>query len=448
MIPETRYAHSGEASMAYQVFGHGEIDLLLLSGWLSHIEQLWEAAPQRRFLEALAEFSRVILYDPRGTGLSDEPSDAYPLEQEAADALAVLDAVGSTRAALYTKWTGGPVGLRLAVDHPERIDSLVMFSSMARTSWAPDYDWAMTIEQRQEFAQETIAHWGETDSREIERWAPSMAHDPALGAWLARLVRSIASPGQARIRWREMGDLDVRDLLPRVTVPALIMHRRDQLVWDVRHSRYLAEHIPGARYVELEGADTLDFTGDSDTIIEEIEEFLTGRRGRGENARMLLTVMFTDISDSTDRAAQLGDGAWRDLLAEHDKAVRKELALFGGREVKTTGDGFLATFAGTPSSALRCASSIVEATADLGVGVRIGMHTGECEVIGEDVGGMAVHIASRVGSVAEPGEVLVSSAVSGAVAGGHFDFDDRGTRELKGVPGQWHTFALAGPPPG
>jgi class 3 adenylate cyclase len=225
------------------------------------------------------------------------------------------------------------------------------------------------------------------------------------------------------------------------------MHRRDQLVWDIRHSRYLAEHIPGARYLELEGADTLDFTGDSDTIIEEIEEFLTGERGRGERARTLLTVMFTDIAHSTVRAAQLGDGAWRDLLAEHDKAVRKELARFGGHEVKTTGDGFLITFGGTPSSALRCASSIVAATADLGVAVRIGMHTGECELIGEDVGGMAVHIASRIGGVAEPGEVLVSSAVSGAVAGGHFDFDDRGARELKGVPGLWQTFALARHPP-
>jgi class 3 adenylate cyclase len=448
MTPETRYAHSGKASIAYQVFGQGEVDLLFMSGWLSHIEQLWEQPHQRRFLEALGAFTRVIRYDPRGTGLSDEPSDAYPLEQEVDDALTVLDAVGSRQAALYTKWTGGPVGVRLAVDHPERVGALIMFSSMARTSWAPDYDWAMTAEQRERFIDESIAHWGETDSREIERWAPSMVDDSALTMWLARLVRSIASPGQARIRWREVGELDVRELLPRVTQPALIMHRKDQLVWDIRHSRYLAEHIPGARYVELEGADTLDFTGDSDIIIEEIEEFLTGGRGRAESARRLLTVMFTDIADSTVRAAQLGDGAWRDLLADHDKAVRRELALFGGDEVKTTGDGFLVTFAGTPSSALRCAGSIVAATADIGVRVRIGMHTGECELIGDDVGGLAVHIASRIGSAAEPGEILVSSAVSGAVAGGHFDFDDRGARELKGVPGRWQTFALADHPAG
>ena len=237
-------------------------------------------------------------------------------------------------------------------------------------------------------------------------------------------------------------DLDVRQHLPRISVPTLIMHRRGELVWDLRHSRYLAAHIPGARYVELEGEDSFPFVGDSEAIIEEIEEFLTGGRRGGELARALLTVMFTDIVDATARAAALGDGRWRDLLARHDEVVRKELARFGGREVKTVGDGFLATFDGPPTRALRCALAITAATRELGVEVRVGMHTGECELIGEDVGGMAVHIASRVGALAAAGEVLVSGTVFGTVVGGPFTFDDRGFHELKGVPGRWPLFLL------
>ena len=248
-----------------------------------------------------------------------------------------------------------------------------------------------------------------------------MADDPALVAWFARLQRLAASPGEARIISRAMVDLDVREALPRIRVPTLVMHRPKELVWDVRHSLYLAEHIPGARYVELEGIDSFPFVGDSDAIVEEIEEFLTGGRGGGELARALLTVMFTDIVDATARAAELGDGRWRDLLARHDEEVRKDLARFDGHEVKTVGDGFLATFAGPPSRALRCALAITGAARELGIEVRIGMHTGECELIGEDVGGMAVHIASRVNGLAGPGEVLVSGTVFGTVVGGPFD---------------------------
>jgi class 3 adenylate cyclase/pimeloyl-ACP methyl ester carboxylesterase len=442
MSPVTRYASNGEASIAYQVVGEGGLDLLFLTGWITQIEQLWEAPANRRFLERLAAFGRLILFDSRGTGLSDRVLVEYSVEQEAQDAIAVLDAAGSERAAVLTYAVGGLVGAQLAADRPDRIGALVMYASLARTSWAPDYDWAMTSEEREELSELNFATWGEANSIAMSAWAPSMAEDPALVAWFARMQRLAASPGEARIISRAMVDLDVRDALPRIRVPTLIMHRPRELVWDVRHSRYLAEHIPDARYVELEGVDSFPFVGDSDAIIEEIQEFLTGVRSGGELIRALRTVMFTDIVDATARAADLGDRRWRDLLAQHDRDVRAELARFDGREVKTVGDGFLATFDGPPSNALRCARAITRAARDLGVHVRIGIHTGECELIGDDVGGMAVHIASRVSALAGAGEILVSGTVFGTVVGGPFSFEDRGFHELKGVPGRWPLFAL------
>jgi class 3 adenylate cyclase len=442
MVPVTRYAHSGDASIAYQVIGDGPLDVLFLTGWLTQLEQLWEAPANRRFLERLTTFGRLILYDSRGTGLSERMLDAYTVEQEAQDALAVLDAARSERAALFTYAQGGLVGALLAAERPERIGALIMYASIARTSWAPDYDWAMTREEREALSERNIASWGEADSEAMSAWAPSMAEDPALVAWFARMQRLAASPNEARIIANAMIDLDVREVLPRIRVPTLVMHRPKERVWDVRHSHYLAEHIPGARYVELEGEDSFPFVGDSDAIVEEIEEFLTGVRSGGELARALLTVLFTDIVDATARAAKLGDGRWRDLLAHHDERVRAELARFGGREVKTVGDGFLATFDGPPSRALRCALAITRSARELGVEVRVGMHTGECELIGDDVGGMAVHIAARVSALATAGEVLVSGTVYGTVVGGPFTFADRGLHELKGVPGRWPLFAL------
>jgi len=442
MAPVTRYARSGEASIAYQVVGEGGLDLLFLTGWITQIEQLWEAPANRRFLERLAEFGRLILFDSRGTGLSDRVLQAYSVEQEAQDAIAVLDAANSERAALFTYAQGGLVGAFLAAERPERIGALVMYASVARTAWAHDYSWAMTSEQREQLSQRAIATWGEANSDAMSAWAPSMADDPALVAWFARMQRLAASPNEARVIFDAMVDLDVREVLPRIRVPTLVMHRPKELMWDVRHSRYLAEHIAGSRYVELTGSDSFPFVGDSDALIEEVEEFLTGVRGGGELARALLTVMFTDIVEATARAAGLGDRRWRDLLARHDEDVREELARFGGREVKTVGDGFVATFDGPPSQALRCALAITEAARALGIEVRVGMHTGECELIGDDVGGMAVHIASRVCGLADGGEVLVSGTVFGTVVGGPFSFEDRGFHELKGVPGRWPLFAL------
>jgi class 3 adenylate cyclase/alpha-beta hydrolase superfamily lysophospholipase len=442
MAPITRYARSGDANVAYQVIGEGPLDLLFLPGWISQVEQLWEAPAVRRFLERLAVFTRLILFDRRGSGLSDGILATQTLEQDAEDALAVLDAAGSERAALFTYSMGGLLGALLAAEHPERIGALIMYASIARTTWAPDYDWAMTREEREMLTESNVAGWGETSSARLALLAPTVAEDPAMAGWFSRMQRLAASPGEARTIFNSAVDLDVRETLPRIRVPTLVMHRPDELAWDVRHSRYLAEHIPGARYVELDGTDSFPFVGDSDAIVEEVEEFLTGVRSGGELARALLTVMFTDIVDATARAAEVGDGRWRDLLARHDEQVREELSRFGGREVKTTGDGFLATFDGPPSRALRCALAINTATRELGVEVRVGVHTGECELIGEDVGGMAVHIASRVTGLAGPGEVLVSGTVFGTVVGGPFTFEDRGFRELKGVPGRWPLFAL------
>jgi class 3 adenylate cyclase len=444
MVPTTRYARSGDATIAYQVAGEGALDLLFLPGWISQVEQLWDASAMRRFLERLAVFNRLILFDRRGSGLSDSVGEPYTLAQEARDALAVLDAAGSERAALFTYGLGGPVGALLAADRPERVGALIMYASIARTSWAPDYDWAITREERAQWTEQTVAAWGETDGPALPVLAPSMADDPTLTVWFARLQRLAASPSAARVLLNAAADLDVRDTLPRIRVPTLVMHRSRDEAWDPRHSRYLAEHIPGARYIELEGVDSFPFVGDSDAIVGEIEEFLTGARSGREPARALRTVMFTDIVDATARAAKLGDGRWRDLLADHDALVREQLARFGGHEVKTVGDGFLATFEGPPSRALRCALAITAAARKLAIEVRVGVHTGECELIGEDVGGMAVHIASRVNALAGPSEVLVSGTVFGTVVGGPFAFEDRGLHALKGVPGRWPLFALQG----
>jgi class 3 adenylate cyclase/pimeloyl-ACP methyl ester carboxylesterase len=446
--PTTRYARSGETTIAYQVTGEGGLDLLFLTGWITQIEHLWEEPANRRFLERMSAFGRLILFDGRGTGLSERLLEEYTVEQEAKDALAVLDAAGSERAAVITYAQGGLVGAQLAADHPERIGALIMYASVAKTSWAPDYHWAMTLEERDALSERNIETWGEDKGEMMKLWAPTMADNPGLVAWFERMQRLAASPAEARVIARAMIDLDVREVLPRIRVPTLVMHRPKERVWDVRHSRYLAQNISGARYVELDGIDSFPFVGDSDAILEEIEEFLTGGRRGGEFARALLTVMFTDIVDATAHAAELGDGRWRDLLARHDEQVRRQLERFDGREVKTVGDGFLATFDGPPSRALRCALAITGAARELGIEVRIGIHTGECELIGDDVGGMAVHIASRVSGLAAAGEVLVSGTVFGTVVGGPFGFEDRGLHDLKGVPGRWPLFSLSAGGPG
>lgn len=443
MVPTTRYTRSGGASIAYQVAGEGPLDLLFLPGWISQIEHLWDYPANRRFLERLAVFNRLILFDRRGSGLSERLREPQTLEQEVEDALAVLDAAGSERAALFAYGVGGTVGSKLAADEPQRVGALILYASVARVSWAEDYDWALTHEQRLELIESNVRGWGEQENNGLALLAPSSAEDPALALWFSRMQRLAASPAEARLMFTAMAELDVRDSLPEVSVPTLVMHRRHDVAWDIRHSRYLAEHIPGARFVELDGIDSLPFVGDADAIIDEIEEFLTGGRAGGEPTRALLTVMFTDIVDGTSHAARIGDGRWRDLLAEHDARVRVELARYGGREVKTVGDGFLAAFDGPPTRGLRCALAIIREARELGVEVRIGMHTGECELIGDDVGGMAVNIAARVNGLAGAGQVLASGTVFGTVVGGPLKFEDLGFHELKGVPGRWPIFALS-----
>lgn len=442
MIPTTRYARSGEASIAYQVAGEGPLDVLFLPGWISQIEQLWESAALRRFLERLSMFGRLILFDRRGTGLSDRIVEGQSLDADVQDALAVLDAAGSERAALFAYGVGGTVAARLAAEHPQRVGALVMYAAITRGSWAPDYEWALRAEERVELIEQNLAGWGEEGHPSLMQLAPSMADDRALAQWFSRMQRLAASPAEARQMFATIPDLDARDSLPQVSVPTLVMHRSGDTAWDVRHSRYIAEHVPGARYVELDGIDSFPFVGDVEAILEEVEQFLTGGSGGVERVRALMTVMFTDIVDATARAANVGDGRWRDLLAQHDELVRLELARYAGREVKTVGDGFLAVFDGAPSRALRCALEITRLARDIGIEVRVGMHTGECELIGQDVGGMAVHIAARVADLAGPGQVYVSGTVFGTVVGGPFRFDDVGMHELKGVPGRWPVFAL------
>jgi len=436
--PETRYAKSGDIHIAYQVTGDGPIDLVYVPTWISHVEHLWEEPRVARFFERLASFARLILFDRRGSGLSD-PAPAPALEEQMDDVLAVLDAVGSERAALFAQLEGGGMATMFAATHPERTGALVLFAAWARIVYDEGYEWANAPEARAQLVEELTTGWG-TKER-LPGLAPSVAEEPRFQEWFAKLQRLGASPGVARRMFEVVGSYDVRPVLPTIRVPTLVMNRADDPQIDPRHSRYLAEHIPDARYLELEGRDSLAVFEDGDAVVDEIEEFLTGDRHRREPDRVLATVLFTDIVGSTKRAAELGDRRWRELLHEHDSLVRRELERFRGRFVKSTGDGVLATFDG-PARGIRCAGRVVECVRELGLELRAGLHTGESEVIGDDVGGLAVHIGARVSQAAGPGEVLVSSTVKDLVVGSGLEFDDRGTRELRGVPGEWRLFAV------
>ena len=438
MPPETRYAKSGDIHIAYQVTGDGPIDLVYVPTWISHVEHLWEEPRVARFFERLASFARLILFDRRGSGLSD-PAPAPALEEQMDDVLAVLDAVGSERAALFAQLEGGGMATMFAATHPERTGALVLFAAWARIVYDEGYEWANAPEARAQLVEELTTGWG-TKER-LPGLAPSVAEEPRFQEWFAKLQRLGASPGVARRMFEVVGSYDVRPVLPTIRVPTLVMNRADDPQIDPRHSRYLAEHIPDARYLELEGRDSLAVFEDGDAVVDEIEEFLTGDRHRREPDRVLATVLFTDIVGSTKRAAELGDRRWRELLHEHDSLVRRELERFRGRFVKSTGDGVLATFDG-PARGIRCAGRVVECVRELGLELRAGLHTGESEVIGDDVGGLAVHIGARVSQAAGPGEVLVSSTVKDLVVGSGLEFDDRGTRELRGVPGEWRLFAV------
>ena len=436
----TGYAKSGDLHIAYQVAGDGPIDLVYVPTWIGQIEVLTEEPTIAAFIDRLTRFARVISFDRRGSGLSDPWVGAPTLEDQIDDVLAVMDAVGSERAAMMGSLEGGPLAMTFAASHPDRTTALILYTTFARTRWAPDYDWPPSDSDRAKRNEWAIGQWGQGGV--TVGIAPSRAEDPAFRRWAGKMERYSASPGTIRTILEVVGQTDVRHVLPTIRVPTLVMHRCEDSFLDVRHSRYLAKHIPGARYVELEGADGLFSVGDSEAILGEIEEFLTGARQEREPDRVLATVLFTDIVGSTERAAEIGDSQWRSLLERHDRVVRQEIQRHRGRCVKSTGDGVLATFDG-PARAVRAAQAIAGAVRPLGLEVRAGLHVGEVEVIGDDVGGLAVHIGARVMARAAPGEVLVSSTVRDLVVGSGIDFEDRGSRELKGVPGEWRLFSVA-----
>jgi pimeloyl-ACP methyl ester carboxylesterase len=442
-VPTTRYAKSGELNIAYQVVGDGSVDLVLVPGWMSHLELAWEEPSYARLFRRLASFSRLILFDKRGTGLSDRvPVQELPsLEQRMDDVRAVMDAVDSNRAALVGVSEGGPMSILFAASHPDRISALVLYASYA--NWIRDGEspWAPTREEHEQIAQLYERRWGEPVG--INAFAPSMAKDQEFRRRFATWLRMSASPGAAAALIRMNVELDVRPILPLVRVPTLVVHRTGDRTIPVEAGRYLARHIPGARLVELPGDDHLPSVGDTDALVDEIEEFLTGVRHGTEPDRLLATVLFGDIVGSTELAASLGDHRWREILDEHSALVVRQLERFSGCLVKWLGDGVLATFDG-PARAIRCGRALAEESRRLGIELRVGLHCGECEVRGEDVGGIAVHIAARVMARADAGEVLVSRTIKDLVAGSGIEFVDRGTHELKGVPGEWQLFSVAG----
>jgi class 3 adenylate cyclase len=434
MVPETRYAKSGGLNIAYQVVGDGPLDLVYVPGWVSNVEAMWEQPAMARFLGRLASFSRLILFDKRGTGLSDRvPNEELPtLEQRMDDVRAVLDAAGSERTALFGHSEGGNMCVLFAATYPERTPALVTLGIYAKRIRSDDYPWAPTTEEREANARDVEERWGRLSREDVEYYAPSHVDDEQFARDLAGYLRRSASPGAATALLRMNSQIDVRHVLPTIGVPTLCLHRTGDRDVNVDEGRYIASLIPGARFVELPGSDHWLAAGDVDALADEIEEFLTGVRPLAEPDRVLATVLFTDIVGSTERAVELGDRRWRDLLAGHDATVRRQLERFRGREVDTAGDGFFATFDG-PARAVRCATSIRDAVRAHGLEIRAGVHTGECELDGDKVLGIAVHTGARVSALAEPGEVLVSATVRDLVSGSGIEFEDRGERTLKGV---------------
>jgi pimeloyl-ACP methyl ester carboxylesterase len=440
MPPETRYARSGDVNIAYQVAGDGPLDLVYVPGWISNVELMWEEPAQAHALGRLAAFTRLILFDKRGTGLSDPVSlDRLPtLEQRMDDVRAVLDAADSLDTAVFGFSEGGLMSVLFAATYPERVRTLILYGVYAKRVRSSDYPWAPTPEARRREIEKLERNWA--TKMDLDRLAPS--EDEAFKQRLATYFRRSASPGAAVALMRMNTQLDVREVLPSIRTPTLVLQRSDDLDVNVEEGRWIAGRIPEAKYVELPGDAHTLWAGDTDAIVDEIEEFLTGARPVPESDRVLATVLFTDIVQSSERAVELGDLRWRRLLERHHSVVRRELDRFRGREIDTAGDGFLSTFDG-PARAIRCARAIAAGVRELGLEIRAGLHTGECELIGERIAGVAVHTGARVAAKARPGEVLVSSTVRDLVAGSGIEFADRGTHELKGVPGEWRLYAVA-----
>jgi class 3 adenylate cyclase/alpha-beta hydrolase superfamily lysophospholipase len=435
--PQTRYVDVGGAEVAYQVVGDGPPDVVYVAG-VGHVDLRWDDPVYAAFLERLASFSRLILFDRRGMGASDAIADtSMPTwEDWADDVRAVLDGGGSERTAVFAENEGGPTGLLFAAMQPERVSSLILANTTARHLRADDYPIGIAPEAVDGLVEMWKAAWGTPDM--VPMAFPSRANDPEFAHLTAKASRAIATPKSAAAQLRYTHEsMDAREALPLIQVPTLVLHTKDNLAYSVEEGRYLADHIDGARFVELPGGDIAVFT--SAPAMEEIIEFVTGERPEVEVDRILTTLLFTDIVGSTEQAAAMGDRAWHSLLDAHDRTVRDHLRRFRGKEINTTGDGFLASFDG-PARGIRCALAIAEANKQLGIDLHLGLHTGECEVRGDDLGGLAVHIAARVSSLAAPGEILVSSTVKDLVAGSRIDFVDRGEHQLKGVPGSWKLY--------
>ncbi len=438
MEPETRYAKSGDVNIAYQVVGEGPIDLVWVPGFVSHLEIGWEEPSYRRFFERLASFSRVIIFDKRGTGLSDRVSikDLPTLEQRMDDIVSIMDCVGSKRAALFGISEGASLAALFAASYPERTSTLIVNGSVVGFLGLRPSE-----EQIQGVMDAWEQNWGQ--GMDLALVAPDRAGDERFRQWWSRFQRMAASPGAAVAIVKMSLEINIKQVLPTIHVPTLVLHQSGDLAVPQDGDRYMAQNIPGARYVEVPGTHHWPWMGDSDVLLEEVQEFLTGVRPAPEPDRVLATILFTDIVGSTDKAAELGDRRWLHLLDSYYTLAWKELDRFGGRGMKTTGDGFLASFDG-PARGIRCACAISDSVGQLGIVIRAGLHTGECEMIGEDVGGIAVHIGARVAAEAAAGEVLVSSTVKDLVTGSGLHFEDRGSHRLKGVPGEWWLFAVTG----
>jgi pimeloyl-ACP methyl ester carboxylesterase len=440
MPPQTRYTANGDVNIAYQVTGDGPLDLVLVPGYVSNLEVTWDEPHFRNFLSRLASFSRLILFDKRGTGLSDRVTDIPSLEVRMDDMRSVMDAAGSERAALFGISEGAPMSLLFAATYPQRTTAVITAGGYARRAWAPDYPWGLTEARYKNWIDAIRQDWGGEAGLALR--APSMVKDESFRRWWGEYMRNGAGPGDAIRIVRMTAEIDVRHIVSSIRVPTLILHSVGDGSVDVGCARALAELMPAAKYVELPGPDHLPWLSDADAIVDEIAEFLTGVRPHAEPDRILATVLFTDIVGATEKAASIGDRHWRDLLTAHHGTVRRSLQRFRGREIDTAGDGFLASFDG-PARAVQCARTIAEEVRPLGIEIRAGLHTGECEVMGEKLGGIAVHIGARVASLAAPGEVLVSSTVKDLVAGSGLVFADHGTHALKGIPGEWRLFAVA-----
>jgi class 3 adenylate cyclase len=437
--PEPAYALSNGAHIAYQVLGTGPIDLVYTPGIWSNLDVMWEWPAWARYLDRLASFSRLVLFDMRGVGLSDRGVEPPTLERQMDDVGAVMDAAGSETAVIFGGARGAAMTLLFAASHPERTRALVLYAPIARSVRAPDWPYGRTEEEQEAFFDRFTREMGTGLNLDLQ--GPS--HEPGLRDFWARFERLGASPGA----WRELaeilGQLDVRQVLVHIQSPTLVLHRTGDRIVDVDQGRAVARLIPDARFVELDGADHIPFLGDSDRIVAEVEEFVTGSRSAPEPERFLATVLFTDIVASTQTAADLGDHRWHELLDEHHRLVREQLARFRGREIDTAGDGFLATFDG-PGRAISCALAACEKVRQAGLEIRAGIHTGEVESMGDKIGGLAVHIGARVAAEAAPGEVLVSRTVVDLVAGSDTRFRERGEHQLKGIPGTWKLFAVEG----